>query len=429
MTEDHCTMLSARLSHPEMQLAGGLGMPAGGGPKPVLDFDFTTISTLDSRISFSRASSATRVNANGHIETVAANRPRFNHDPVTLRPLGLLVEDQRTNMLLHSGQFTTSSWTKTRSAVIVTSAVSPAGTSDAAKIVEDGTAADSHLISQSVTLSAGAYTRSVYLKPAGRQWARLGCGGLAAAYFDLSAGTVGSVSGTGSPSATIQAAGNGWYRASLSFTATAGTVSVSTGCALGNGSDLYSGDGSSGLLLWGDQLEAGGFATSYIPTAGATVTRAMDLPTILLANLGQMWNPAGGTFLVCCDFPKYIDAEPICIDDESSANAIEIYRKNQTQISAFIIKESLIQVDAFIVQPTSSKNSYCLSFKNDDVIFSDQHFNYAEDRFCEMPLNLKVIRIGHYRGFAKSINGHMSLIRYYNKYSNWEEVRSYLKTF
>jgi hypothetical protein len=411
MTDDHSTMLPARLSHPEMQLAGGLGMPAGGGPKPVLDFDFTTISTLDSRISFSRASSATRVNANGHIETVAANRPRFNHDPVTLRPLGLLVEDQRTNMLLHSGQFTTSSWTKTRSAVIVTSAVSPAGTSDAAKIVEDGTAADSHLISQSVTLSAGAYTRSVYLKPAGRQWARLGFGGLAAAYFDLSAGTVGSVSGTGSLSATIQAAGNGWYRASLSFTATAGTVSISTGCALGNGSDLYTGDGSSGLLLWGDQLEAGGFATSYIPTAGAAVTRAMDLPVIPSAVAGPILAQGRGCITINSEFPRTMNGEIICIDDGAGSNSLEIYRSSATTLNIFAKADSIVVSDISSLPRTSDLIGVIIMYDLDDYTVNFGSMGTRSGSVSGVQ-SLNTIRFGHYRSPGFAINGHIAKFVY-----------------
>ncbi len=203
MTDDNVMMLPARLRLPDMHLGGGLGLSAGGGPRALLDFDFTTISALDSRISFTRASPATRINANGHVETVGAHQPRFSHDPVTLRPRGLLVEDQRTNVLLHSENFDASSWTKTRCSVVATTALTPGGSATAARIVEDGTTGV-HGFSQTATLNAGAYTRSVYLKPGGRSWAKLACGGLAIAYCNLSAGVMGSVSGTGAPIAAIE---------------------------------------------------------------------------------------------------------------------------------------------------------------------------------------------------------------------------------
>jgi hypothetical protein len=125
MTDQIGAMPPARLRHPEMHLGAGLGLSAGGRPKALLDLDFTTISALDSRISFTRASPATRINANGHVETVAAHQPRFSHDPVTLRSRGLLVEDQRTNVLLHSENFDAASWAKTRCSIASTSALTP----------------------------------------------------------------------------------------------------------------------------------------------------------------------------------------------------------------------------------------------------------------------------------------------------------------
>ncbi|WP_165322178.1 phage head spike fiber domain-containing protein [Rhizorhabdus phycosphaerae] len=410
MTDDSSGMLPARLSHPEMQLAGGLGMPAGGGPKPVLDFDFTTISTLDSRISFSRASSATRVNASGYIETVAANQPRFSHDPVTLRPLGLLVEDQRTNMLLHSQDFGSAIWTKTRCSLVTTGAMTPSGEPDAVKLVENGTSGD-HLISQSVAFTAGSHTRSVYLKPAGRSWAKLACGGMATAYFDLSTGSVGSISGTGTPSAQIQPAGNGWYRVSLSFTATAGTVSVSTGCAVVNGSDLYSGDGSSGLLLWGDQLEAGGFATSYIPTAGAAVTRMMDLPVIPSAVAGPILAEGQGCITINSDFPRAANGEIVCVDDGIGANSLEIYRSSLTTLNFFAKADSNVVADISSFPRTSDLISVIIMYDWDNYTVNFGSMGSRSGSISGTQ-SLNTIRFGQYRSPGFAINGHIAKFVY-----------------
>lgn len=74
-----------------------------------LALDFSANEVLDPRITFSRTSNATRVNAQGLIETVAINQPRFDYDPVTLAPKGLLIEEQRINILLNSDTLSTQS--------------------------------------------------------------------------------------------------------------------------------------------------------------------------------------------------------------------------------------------------------------------------------------------------------------------------------
>ena len=90
---------------------GMVGKPAVGGGAPglperdgaTLDLDFTK-GVLDPRITFTRASSGTRVGPNGLIESIPTNVPRFDHDPITCKPLGLLIEEQRTNLLLHTAE-------------------------------------------------------------------------------------------------------------------------------------------------------------------------------------------------------------------------------------------------------------------------------------------------------------------------------------
>ena len=65
--------------------------------EPALDLNFMAMGALDSRLTLTRASTATRVNAAGLIIPVASGAPRFDYDPATLQPLGLLIEQQRTN--------------------------------------------------------------------------------------------------------------------------------------------------------------------------------------------------------------------------------------------------------------------------------------------------------------------------------------------
>ena len=68
-----------------------------GGP-PSLDLSFMTPGSLDGRITFTRASTATYFDVTGTLQTATANTPRWDYDLVTHALRGLLMEDARTNL-------------------------------------------------------------------------------------------------------------------------------------------------------------------------------------------------------------------------------------------------------------------------------------------------------------------------------------------
>jgi hypothetical protein len=74
--------------------------------RPSLDLDFANSKTLDPRITFTRSSGGSYVGADGLIKYAGVNEARFDHNPVTGESLGLLVEEQRTNLQRHSEDFT-----------------------------------------------------------------------------------------------------------------------------------------------------------------------------------------------------------------------------------------------------------------------------------------------------------------------------------
>jgi hypothetical protein len=223
--------------------------------------------------------------------------PRFDYDPVTLAPRGLLIEEARTNLLTYSAQIDDASWQKIRSSAIANSTNAPDGTVSADTLVEDTTASTTHQINKVFTGTAVAHTYSVYVKAAGRTQIRLnlfdGAAFVSQTYFDLTSGTV--LSGTGG---TITAVGNGWYRCAITA-----TLAASAGCQAqlrlaSGGSDIYTGGGTSGVFIWGAQLEAGAFATSYIPTVASTVSRSADVATMTGTNFSTWYNQSEGTFVV-----------------------------------------------------------------------------------------------------------------------------------
>tara|TARA_R110000822_G_scaffold32556_1_gene93241 strand:- start:90 stop:836 length:747 start_codon:yes stop_codon:yes gene_type:complete len=108
-------------------------------------------------------------------------------------------------------------------------------------------------------------------------------------WFDLSDGSVGTTAAD--HTAFIEPLGNGWYRCSIVFAAgadTTGTVYIAPADADNDMTvDL---DGTSSILIWAAQIEAGAFPSSYIATAAAAVTRNAD---VLIA--GDMVTDAAGT--------------------------------------------------------------------------------------------------------------------------------------
>lgn len=424
MIPDPASRLYERLMHPELRLGLGLGLPAGGNGSAAISLDFTTITTLDSRITFTRASSATRVNASGLIETVSSNVARLNYDPVTLAGLGLLVEDQRTNLMLYSEQLDNATWAKVRSSISANAATSPDGTSNADKLVEDTTASDNHLVRQAVTFAAAQYTRTVYLKADGRSWARLQVGSVASCYYDLTNGATGTVSGTGSPSASITNAGNGWWRCILTFTATAAALDCAILTATGNGGDVYTGDGSSGILIWGDQVEAGAFATSYIPTTSAQVTRAADVPVISGADFSAFFNATEGSIYVAHDFPLSNNAEPVCIDDGTSANSLEIYRSSATRLNGWCQSGGVNQADIQSQALTGTRKKSVLVYKANAFSFCVDGGTPVADTSGSVPTGLTTMRIGHYRGPSFAINGHVRTLSLWRRALSTAEQQS-----
>lgn len=227
--------------------------------------------------------------------------PRFDYDPVTLQPRGLLIEEQRTNLLLWSEEFDNASWVKAAVTATANATTSPDGTVDADAIIET-TASSTHDVNQSATLSAAAHTYSAFVKANGRSWVRLfvfqSGPGSTSVWFNVSTGSVGTV-GAGASNATITNFGNGWYRCAFTFTAVAASASLYAQLATAdNGPASYTGDGTSGIFLWGAQLEAGAFATSYIPTVASQVTRTADQASIVAPNFAPWYNQSEGTFVV-----------------------------------------------------------------------------------------------------------------------------------
>ena len=212
----------------------------------------------------------------------------------------LLVEPQRTNLLLRSEELDNVIWSKTNATVTANSTTSPSGILNADKLVENTVNAQ-HYINQSFLNSNSLFTYSIYAKKGERDFLFINAFAtipnnftyLPSAYFNLNNGTVGTVSNC---NAFIQNVGNGWYRCIIQCTSvfpqTSLNVSFYNYIANTISNNTYLGDGTSGIFLWGAQVEAGSYATSYIPTVAAAVTRNAE--TISKTGISSLINSQQG---------------------------------------------------------------------------------------------------------------------------------------
>lgn len=261
-------------------------------------------------VDFSRASSATYLGSDGLIQTASNNIPRVEYD-ASGNVKGLLIEEARTNLVTYSEDFSQSYWSKANSGITSDAAIAPDGTLTGTKLY--ATAINNyHNLNRFAAYPIGSseFTFSVFLKAGESTKARLGIVPVnpndfsndASANIDLSAGAIQSATRA---TASITDVGNGWYYCTVASTQVTASSSTDVQAAVILVDDSYNqnftGNGESGIYVWGAQLEEGSFATSYIPTSGATAARSADIASIDVDQFG--YSKREGSVLV--EFSAY----------------------------------------------------------------------------------------------------------------------------
>ena len=300
--------------------------------RPTLDLAFAATKALDPRITFTRASTGTYVGSNGTLRTAGINEARFDHSPLTLESLGLLVEEARTNLLLQSQDFTTS-WSQTNVTITPNTTISPDGSTNADTLAINVIAANTSQTTQTFT-AGSTITVSVFAKKNTSNFIRFELGSLCSCWFNLDTGvTASNNAGSGSvlfSAKSIQSFGGGWYRCSLTVTTTTITT-LGVSIFATNADNTTSSIGSS-AFLWGAQTEVGAFPTSYIPTTSATVTRAADVASITGSNFSSWYNQTEGT--VFAEYKRLVNntGRILTFNDTTSSEQIRIAASLSTNI-------------------------------------------------------------------------------------------------
>ena len=395
--------------------------------RPALDLAFAATKRLDPRVTFVRATSATYVGGDGLVKTAGVNEARFDHNPTTRESLGLLVEEQRTNLLLRSEEFNIGTWSKLNTTITADAVTSPTGTLTADKLVENATT-DGKLTAQSATLVASAtYSASIYIKAAERPALlfhvressyNIRFGG----FFNTSTGvfTAESAGGgvlTGSSFTNI---GNGWYRCTITGTLGAVTSAVVTGYLANNVNNIgYLGDGTSGIYLWGAQLEAGAFPTSYIPTTSATVTRAADVASISSSAFSSWYRQDEGTLFVNAttnathggsnSFPRKLS-----ISDGTNSNSIEDYYRVLASYTdtGYVVTVAGVNQAQFDTNNQRNGQSSVIGYAANNFAFAVGGTVVATDLSGTVPTTTQ-LRLGQRGDGSAALNGTIRRLTYW----------------
>ncbi len=317
-----------------------------------------------------RATTATRVNASGLIESVASGIPRLDYlsSDGTVGCPALLVEPSGTNTLSGSVSLDTG-WTITADTIVTSGIISPSGSTNATLFQATNTASR---VRQTATLASGStYTFSCFgkfgalssgfsLNVFDENAASYGSGVCQA--FNLNEGTLGA-SGTTGAGFTLQSVGmenygSGWYRCRMTvlmgYTPTTPRVGFRVGTQI-SGRPLSVASGT--VNAWGAQLETGSVATSYIPTTTAAVTRNADAIRVSGAVSGSIGQTVGTIY---CEFAYFgrpsVQSGPIFLR-ETSLRGLSIGTAGVTNIN-FTSRNNAGSTSLAIVTGSVQLNTY-----------------------------------------------------------------------
>jgi len=266
--------------------------------------------------------------------------PRFDYDPVTLAPKGLLIEEQRTNLLLYSEQFDNAAWTNSGATVTANSIAAPSGEISADTIARTTSTADA--IYNTIAFTGdGVKTVSIWIKKGTSPSPLIALLDATASTYRLWAdvtwsGTTPSLAFTNGSLISSTNYGNGWWRLELATTAVTAA----------NANRLYIYAGRTGsvngdtVYCWGAQAENATFATSYIPTVASQVTRSADVATMTGTNFSSWYNQPQGTFVASytatadTTFRSFFEAS-----DAARNNFVRIRAQNPTPTTALVLGE------------------------------------------------------------------------------------------
>ena len=420
-----------------ISLGIGTAVTRGGGlygPSPQLDLNFASLLSLTPSVgptpSFTRASTGTYFDASGVLTTAAINGPRFDHvyNGVSWVSKGLLVEEQRTNLLLYSNPYiaATDRWGTTNAVLTPNAVISPDGTQNASSLIGDN-AANVFQSYYYINQGSGTYTQSFYLQANGTSiiGALDYTGSVIVAWFNLSNGTTQSGSYLSTAySSSITDVGNGWYRCTLANQSAVSMqwIHLRPVTTMG-GTTPVTGTGLIGYYVYGVQAEAGSFATSLIPNNGSATTRSADVCQITGGDFSGFWNASEGAIAFDGDYlgpDSTVIRYTFGVSDTSNPSTSFIgsatNRVTSGNYSTIMYNSNALefQLDTGTNPSSGSRIALGLAFKQNDFAISRDGGSPVIDSTGFIPPTINAMAIGSLYAFNGYMNGHIARLRYYN---------------
>ena len=352
--------------------------------------------------------------------TAPINAPRFDFNPTTGESLGLLIEQSSTNLLTYSQDFSNgnASWNSGSLSVrTINTIIAPDGTLTGNTITSVN-ATNGAYARQNYTYSATPYTASMYVKKG--NWSYFGIrisgsisGGLIP-FINLDTGVT-NLNGIAGATMSAISEGNGWYRVSLTYTPTAGSSVTDFGMVDSSGSQATNLGAGQYVFVWGAQLEALAFSTSYISTTSSQVTRASDNASMTGNNFSSWYNQGQGA--VYAENLKTTSGGSASfgvasISNGASANSINLYINPSVSLTDIdVINSGATQ---FTYYSGAYAKKQAISFANNNFAGSSGG-TISTNSSGTVPSNVNQLIIGNVYTTSQSyqLNGWIKKISYY----------------
>jgi hypothetical protein len=402
----------------------GFSLTATERVLPRLALDFTTAS-LDPRVTVTRTTGAsnpaTYVNSSGFVTDATNNQPRFDFSPTALSCRGLLIEESRANLLTQSSGYGAAVWVKSNISINSTTETSPSGAANAT-LFRETAVTNTHTLQYTNGTTIGQnQTLSFFVKAAGRTRVAIGDGGINRSIYELVG--AGSVVATGAGSTPgITAYGSDWYRITDTRTwasATPYLFLVESGTTVS-----YLGDITKGIYVWGAQLEAGAFATSYIPTTTTSLTRNADVVTMTGTNFSDWWQATTGSVAARAVPTTVNGVRPLVQFDDNTADNIIALQGNTTNPELYIkATTDQAQIDAGTI---SANTIYMLAsaWNTDNCAAAVNGGGVATDTSATIP-TVTQARLGN--NGTNYLNGRLQTVRFWPQRITDAEIRAFSK--
>lgn len=391
---------------------------------PTLDLNFAATKTLDSKITFTRASSGTYFDSNGVMQLASANTPRFDHNPVTQESLGLLIEEQRTNVLRNNTM---------QGAVIGNPGTLPTnwlvGTENglSTSIIGLGVEKGIDYVDIRITGTPSSTAYTLFFERTNIQAALNGQTWSAFFWTKIIGGSTTNL--TIRNVITFRSAASTAVQSSLSsFSISNDITRVTNTATASNASTAFVHSGiwlttTVGLAvditirIGSPQLELGAFATSVIPTTGTAATRAADVAVMTGTNFSSWYRQDEGTFYVEGSCSNFANSPIFVIPHNGTSNnyltSPIMTTGGNGRISGVVSGVSWTNITTANSVAVNTTAKVSATYRASDQATCLNGGAVATGTNTSLPA-VTTLNIGTWRtGAGNSINGHIRRIAYY----------------